>query len=81
VFGDLGPPNRISCSLQSFWGTSDGSSSAFDCAESDVEFTFTFHTYFVGEVDFEEESCFSILSSLYSLVTESLSVGGRTSLS
>jgi hypothetical protein len=35
----------------------------------------------VGEVDFEEKACFSILSSLYSLVTESLSISGTASLS
>jgi hypothetical protein len=58
----------------------DGSSGASDCAESDIEFTFTFHTCFVGEVDFEEEACSSVLSSLFSMVTESLSVGGTTSL-
>jgi hypothetical protein len=59
----------------------DGSSGASDCAESDIEFTFTFHTYFVDEIDFEEEACTSILSSLFSMVTKSLSVGGTTSLS
>jgi hypothetical protein len=48
---------------------------------SNIEFIFTFHTCFVGEVDFEEEACFSILSSLYSLVTESLSISGTASLS
>jgi hypothetical protein len=58
----------------------DGSSGASDCAESDVEFIFTFHTCFVGEVDFEEEACFSVFSSLYSLVTESLFVSGTASL-
>jgi hypothetical protein len=55
-------------------------SGASDCAKSDIEFIFTFHTCFVGEVDFEKEACFSVLSSLFSMVTESLSVGGATSL-
>jgi hypothetical protein len=59
----------------------DESSGASACAESDVEFIFTFHASFVGEVDFEEEACFSVFSSLFSLVTESLSVSGTASLS
>jgi hypothetical protein len=62
-------------------GHPDGSSDASNYAESDFEFTFIFHTYFVGEVDFEEWVGCTIFSSLFSLVTGSLSVGGTTSFS
>jgi hypothetical protein len=40
-------------------GSNGATGCASSCVESEADFTFTFHTYFVGEVDFEEGACSS----------------------
>jgi hypothetical protein len=63
---------------QTSQGISDGSNGATGCSSSGIvskpDFTFTFHTYFVGGVDLEGGAC-----SFFSTVTGTLSVSTSAS--